>query len=272
MEIANRPIGITGASGFIGKHLTNLFNTVKIPYVEFTGDITLAKDVQEYFRMHRPGHIIHLAGKHLGTPEELLSVNCGGVINLLAASKEYSCEHILFSSSAAVYGNVHQLSGARESDTLAPNTLYGKSKVAAEHHILSAIKSGVKGTILRLGSVYGPNQTAGIIPALQHSIDTDRVVYYDQERPVVRQFIHVFDVCQVVHELLTDTFTGVVNVSSSEVYSLKDLADIMTSKYIFGRKHRPANTEYTDMRMDISTLQTVLGYQPTLSLREYLLQ
>ena len=272
MEIATRPIVVTGATGFIGKHLTGLFDTGNIPYVKFTGDITIEKEVQEFFRQHRPERIIHLAGKHTGSLRELQSVNVQGVLNILDAANQYACPHIIYASSAAVYGNVMQMPGAQETDQTAPNTPYGESKVEAERHIVAAGASGIRSTILRLGSVYGPGQTAGIIPTLTHSIQHDHVVYYDQVHPVFRHYIHVDDVCRVIISLLANSYTGVINLASNDMYSLKDLADILAQTQSFTRKHRASDTAYTDMRLDISLLRSISDYQPTLSQREYLLQ
>lgn len=273
MDVTPRPVGITGSSGFIGGHLVRACAAAGISTVLFQGDITKPDDVGLFFEKHQPDRIIHLAGVHSGTRKAFNGVNAIGTKNILRAAVSHRHPYILFASSAAVYGNVTKPAGAKESDPVRPNTPYGESKAAAEAHIRATVSdSTVRAAILRLGSVYGPGQTKGIIPVLTDSIRRSHVAEYDETHPVIRQFIHVSDVCRIILALLAQSFEGIVNVASDDVYDIAKLADILARSYTFRRVNRPVQTDYTDMRMNITKLRTRLGFQPAHSLASFLLQ
>ena len=83
-----------------------------------------------------------------------MEVNVEGARRLLEAASSAGVERIVYSSSAAVYGNVSGF--VKEDHPCNPASPYAKSKLLAERLYLEAYeKWGLRVTILRLGTVYG---------------------------------------------------------------------------------------------------------------------
>ncbi len=144
---------VTGAGGFVGRHLLRELSGYGHSVVAFdvafpqppeyaetavTGDIRDADAVDRLFVATRPDACVHLAAVSFvpsgeNTPERVLSVNVGGTRILLEAvrQKARACRVLLISSSQ-VYGPVQSPMPIPETAPLAPVTLYAASKVAAE--------------------------------------------------------------------------------------------------------------------------------------------
>jgi UDP-glucose 4-epimerase len=113
------------------------------------------------FLNERPDICIHLAAKtgvahSIGKTDEILDINVKGALNVLEAFNYSHVNNFVFASSAAVYGNVHELP-IKEDHTLKPLSTYGISKMLAEQHIASYQRSNkIQNTVsLRIFSAYG---------------------------------------------------------------------------------------------------------------------
>jgi len=86
--------------------------------------------------------------------EETRRVNVEGARSLLAVALSSGVERIVYSSSAAVYGDVSGL--VDETHPCRPSSPYAESKLLAEQLYLEAYRDhGLGVTVLRLGTVYG---------------------------------------------------------------------------------------------------------------------
>ena len=86
--------------------------------------------------------------------EETLEVNVEGVRRLLDIALRAGVERVIYSSSAAVYGNVSGI--VNEDHPCNPTSPYAESKLLAEKLYMEKFReAGLKVTILRLGTVYG---------------------------------------------------------------------------------------------------------------------
>ncbi len=152
---------VTGGCGFIGSHtvvellssgyevvvVDNLSNSKEVALervTQITGksvsfykadirDKTLLRDI---FAKESPEAVIHFAGlKAVGEsvekPLEYYENNIGGSFVLLEVMREYSCNTIVFSSSATVYGMHNPVPYVEEMPTSATNP-YGYTKVMIE--------------------------------------------------------------------------------------------------------------------------------------------
>lgn len=106
--------------------------------------------------------LYHLAGGVRGAGADTAEViNHEGTRHLLAALHatpgwRQDLRALVFSSSVAVYGDRSGL-WVDEQMPPHPNTLYGKSKVAAENILLAAAREeGLPARVVRVGAVYGP--------------------------------------------------------------------------------------------------------------------
>lgn len=180
---------ITGGTGFIGTHLTNLLNEVHPQAKVWNLDIVTPGTPNPVVKNYKPAV---REGEKLGstfiecdvrepigelpftpTPEDVLfnfaavhrtpghedieyfETNIRGAENVCAFAEKYGIKNIVFTSSIAPYGASEQL---KEETTLpTPNTPYGISKLVAEKIHMGWQKGGEgrKLTIVRPGVVFG---------------------------------------------------------------------------------------------------------------------
>lgn len=140
---------ITGGSGFAGsrivKGLQKEFELITPSHSCF--DITSADDIDAAIQKIRPDIILHLAaisntGYCQEHPEESLSVNVQGVVNIAAAAAKYGAKFVFFSSDQVYNGN-HETGLLSEDVPLSPENHYGVHKLMAEQRALQVCENSV---------------------------------------------------------------------------------------------------------------------------------
>ena len=148
---------ITGASGFLGRRAAAFYNdTYEICAPSRTElDITDPETVYAAFRRFRPHCVLHCAAvSDLGMcekdPKGSWRINVGGSRNMAAAAAEFSAKCLLCGSDQVYFGN--GIKGPHsEEEPIAPPTVYGREKKAAEEECLAVNPDCV---ILRLTWMY----------------------------------------------------------------------------------------------------------------------
>ncbi len=161
----------------------------------------------------RPEAVLHFAAKSLvgasqERPEEYWHVNVGGSLALLEAMRAADCRRIVFSSTAATYGEPDTVPIPETAPTRPTNT-YGASKLAVDHMLTSyAVAHGFAAVSLRYFNVAGAAFGLGerhatethLIPlALQVAAgERKSLAIYGDDYPTrdgtcVRDYIHVGD-------------------------------------------------------------------------------
>ncbi len=257
---------ITGGAGFIGSHVVDkaLDAGHKVVVVDdlSTGKMqNLSRDVKYYnidvadyllkeiFEKERPEGVIHLAAqisvsRSIDDPILDLRSNIQGTVNLLENCRRYHVCKVVFSSSAAVYGEPDYIP-IDEEHPLRPLSPYGLSKATAEGYFKFYHKYyGLEYTILRYSNVYGPRQDAcgegGVVAIFLHRLFNERapVIYGDGNQ--TRDFIYVEDIARANISALTRGH-GVFNISRNEEISINDL--LMTIKEILDFEVAPIYSE-----------------------------
>ena len=97
-------------------------------------------------------------------PEISYEKNIKATFNLLEAIRKSDVETILFTSSAAVYGDTEVIPTPEDFGPLIPISHYGSSKIACEGLISSYCHNyGIRGIIFRLANVIGSRSNHGVI-------------------------------------------------------------------------------------------------------------
>ena len=169
---------VTGGAGYIGAHVVRAFHDEGIeavvvddlssghrafvseetPFVH--GTILDTDLIRRTLRTHEVTGVMHIAGfKYAGVsverPLHTYDQNVTGTVSVLRAMQEEGVGHVVFSSSASVYGTPEE-EVVTESTRLAPESPYGQSKLIGEWLLADqGTAVGLRHTSLRYFNVVG---------------------------------------------------------------------------------------------------------------------
>jgi UDP-glucose 4-epimerase len=223
---------VTGAAGYIGSICSEVLLSRNHQVVAFDNlqeghraavppgalfvqvDLADRPQLDQVFSQHKIDAVMHFAGealvaKSVREPSTFYAANVGCGVNLLDAMVRHGVNKLIFSSTAATYGEP-QVVPIPEDHRQAPINPYGKSKLTFEQ-ILADYRSytGLKYVTLRYFNAAGASvergeahrQESHLIPRV---LDTGLGVYpvleifgHDYPTPdgsCVRDFVHVLDI------------------------------------------------------------------------------
>lgn len=241
---------VTGGAGFIGSHLTdallaeghavtildNLSTGTKDflnPAAEFIEADIRDRDALAFLRNGAFDVVYHEAAQtmvpaSIDDPYHDADENILGLLSLLEAARRGGVRKIIFSSSAAVYGDNPALP-LTEEETPAPASFYGLTKWMTEKYLsLYRTFYGLDYTVLRYSNVYGPRQGAhgegGVIYIFAKRLAEGKDLTVFGDGGQTRDFINVHDVAAANVAALTRGSGAVCNVSTETEISLNALA------------------------------------------------
>ncbi len=196
----------------------------------------------------RPEAVLHFAAKSLvgesqQRPELYWEHNVGGSLALLEAMRAADCRRIVFSSTAATYGEPEQVP-IREDAPTRPTNTYGATKLAVDAMLTSyATAYDFAAVSLRYFNVAGAAHGLGerhttethLIPiALQVAAGTrESMTIYGEDYPTpdgtcIRDYIHVSDLADAHLLALTAPQPGehrVYNLGNGTGFSVQQVVD-----------------------------------------------
>ena len=188
MDRGTRPsVLVTGGAGYIGAHTAKalheqgffpiVFDDLSLGYREAVqwgtfvhGDIRDTRALGEAIEAHGIKTVIHFAGlievgRSVIRPDLFWDVNVAGTISLLAALRGRGVDRLVFSSSAAVYGQGGRgpLETIPEDAPKAPASPYGDTKLACEWMIQAECRAyGLSAVALRYFNAAGADPSGQI--------------------------------------------------------------------------------------------------------------
>ena len=255
------------------------------------GDVRNYEELYKAIKKFKPDIVLDFASliivpESVEKPLEYYEVNTMGVLNLLKAMRDAGIYKLIFSSTAAVYGNPKKVP-IPEDAPLKPINPYGKSKLMAEELIKDAsVAYGIQYGILRYFNVAGAspdlkigdrhNTTSHLIPiVLQTALGIrPKMQIYGTDYPThdgtaIRDYIHVMDLADIHLKLIDYLFkTGksdIFNCGYGRGFSVKEV--INAAKKVVGKdfKVENANRRAGDppiLVADSSKLQKTLNWKP----------
>ena len=181
--------------------------------------------------------VFHLAAsvgnkRSLDNPVQDSNTNLIGTINILEGMLKHSVKKIVYSSSAAIFGELYTAS-IDENHILNPDSPYGVSKLSAEKMILAYSRIyNIVGICLRYFNIYGINQRydlyGNVIPIFmkQTLTGSSLTIYGDGEQ--TRDFVNVKDIAKAnLLAASSNKKTSVYNLGSGQSISINELSSLI---------------------------------------------
>jgi UDP-glucuronate 4-epimerase len=176
--------------------------------------------------------IVHLAAKagvrpSLENPNDYISVNVLGTLNIIEYAKDNGIKNIIFASSSSVYGINNNLPWHENDLDLKPISPYATSKISGE--LLGKTYSHIDGlnfTSLRFFTVYGPRQRPDLaINSFFSKIINSEPITVFGDGSSIRDYTFVSDIVNGICNLLNKNLSGynVFNFGSSNPIILNDM-------------------------------------------------
>ncbi|MCH9613874.1 MAG: UDP-glucose 4-epimerase [Chlamydiia bacterium] len=296
---------ITGGAGFIGSHVAKALKqaghlpivldsllkgheeSVKWgPFIK--ADLSDRNAIEKALKDHDIEAVIHMAAltnvrESFDLPDLYYTSNVCNTINLLTAMKACGIEHLIFSSTCAVYG-VPKEFPINEKTPLIPVNPYGKSKLMCEE-VFKDFK-GLKYVALRYFNAAGadPDGELGetnIPPAHLIPIVVDAALngtpfnlfgedHDTKDGTPVRDYIHVQDLSLAHIKALTYLIKGgeslTFNLGTGKPYSVKEVIEEVekqTGKKINIAMKPSHHGEPDHLECDYSYAEKILDWRPT---------
>ena len=299
----NKKVLITGATGFIGSHLTELcvkkgFDVAAfdrynpnnhwgwLEESKYKDDIeVILGDVRDYDSVSKAmkecNTVFHLAAL-IGIPYSYVSplayirTNVEGTYNVLEAAKQLGLENVLITSTSETYGTA-QYVPIDEKHPMVGQSPYSASKISADQLAISYYRSfGLPLKIVRPFNTYGPRQSArAVIPTIISQLLNGQEKIILGSLSPTRDLTFVKDTCTGFIEVhKSDKLIGeITNIGMNEEISIGNLAEKIAKimgkevKIIQDEKRfRPDASEVERLKCDNSKLLKHTSWKPKYTL------
>ena len=257
---------ITGASGFIGYHLSLLYlrkgfkvfgidnhsdgydvklkkwrNSQLIKNKNFIFskvDISSEKKLATYFNKFKKNKLDAVVNLAAGTgvrkstlfPNSYYESNLMGVLNLIKLSREFSVNSFVQASTSSVYGDSKEKSFKINSETSKPDSIYAASKKASEvllHAYYALYNQNI--TILRFFTVYGPCGRPDMAPFIfTEAAINERSINVFGTGKQKRDFTYVEDIVDGIYKSTKLKGLNYLNLGNNRPVSVNNLIKIIS--------------------------------------------
>lgn len=257
---------VTGGAGYIGSHMVRLLTSLGHIVVTFDdlsagfrdavlggefvqGSLHDKAALYALFSNDQFDAVVHFAGssvvgESVRDPAKYYQNNLTGTLNLLDSMREHGVNKIVFSSTAAIFGNP-QYVPIDEAHSQMPINPYGMTKWVIEQMLRDyAIAYGLRSVALRYFNAAGasPDAVLGerhepethliplVLRAAKGSLPALTVFGTDYDTPdgtCVRDYIHIEDLCEAhvlaLQHLMAGGESRAYNLGNGQGYSVKQV-------------------------------------------------
>ena len=304
VDFADRTVVVVGGAGYVGSVLVTrlldagaqvrvldqliydngsaLAHLLDNPRLQFTrGDLRTRRDLDQV--AYGATDIVLLASL-VGDPicqkypELAQDVNEAGTKRLIDRLDDWEIERCVFTSTCSNYGIHESASLATETSELNPQSLYARTKIAVEEHVLQT--SGLREactTVLRIATVYG------LSPRMRFDLTVSQFTralasgvplkVYDQD--TWRPYCHVRDISKAIMTVLG----APAELVDGEVFNVGDTGQQFTKRMIVDevRKHlgnvsveyQEGDTDPRNYRVSFEKIAERLGFDVDHTVQDY---
>lgn len=260
---------VCGGAGYIGSHmvahlLENNHNVVILDNLQtghkdailggkfYFGNLKDSNILDKIFTENKIDAVIDFAanslvGESVENPLKYFDNNIGSTISLLQSMNKYNVKYIVFSSTAATYGEPENVP-IQEHDKTFPTNPYGESKLAVEKILKWCDNAyGIKYTALRYFNACGAhingkigedhNPESHLIPIILQAAmgKRDKIMvfgddYNTEDGSCVRDYVHVSDLASAhllaLKRLQSGGESKIYNLGNGKGFSVKEVVEV----------------------------------------------
>jgi UDP-glucose 4-epimerase len=242
---------VTGGAGFIGSHIVEHFHkkaeivvldnlrsgfkhniaNFDVKFIEGSvADINKVKQA-----VAGVDYIFHLAAmisvpESMDKPNECVEINTNGTLNVLRAAADAGVKKLVFSSSAAIYGD-NPTVPKKEIMFPEPKSPYAVTKLDGEYYCkMFSTENWLKTASLRYFNVFGPRQDpksqyAAAVPIFIYKAVRNETITIFGDGSQTRDFIYVKDIAAANAHLATKSdYCGLCNAAYGNSITILELA------------------------------------------------
>jgi UDP-glucose 4-epimerase len=292
---------LTGGTGFIGRHLSASLCTARKAAVvrlvrnslhpdfdeqtDMVGDLGNSADVDQF--VAAGDVLIHLASTSnpRSSGRDAVADLEQNLLPTVRIFERFAIRqpggHVIFASSGGhMYSFDSPYQPRREEDPPQPQSNYAIHKLAAERYLERFCRiHGIAATVLRISNAYGDaiseKRAHGLIGIAMSTILTGRQMAVIDPLHSVRDYIHLFDICEVFKAVVAKPPSSgtlrLLNVGSGIGYSIAEVFKVIervTGRAVQWRDEIPADQPATWNVLDATRLSHLTGWRPRIALDE----
>jgi len=213
------------------------------------GEVGEREALRRVFQQHRPEAVMHFAalieaGESMRSPERYFRNNTASSLTLLECMLQHDCKRLVFSSTAALYGNPER-TPIQEDAPLVPTNAYGESKLLVERMLAWFHRiHGLRYASLRYFNAAGGAGALGedhqpeshLIPLVlqvaqgkRPSISIYGTDYATPDGTCIRDYVHVLDLASA-HVLALNALAArdqlIYNLGNGRGFSVRQVVEV----------------------------------------------
>jgi UDP-glucose 4-epimerase len=300
-----KTIVVTGCAGYIGSRFVEIFHN-RFPHVRIIGiddlstgtrekvlscvklytfSITETALVQKIFIEEKPELVFHFAAmprvqycqEH---PTETYETNVLGSSIIFEAAAIAGVRRVIFSSSAAVYGNAISFPVCEDTSLPQPISFYGLQKYAVEQiATLMCAHRNIDIACLRYFNVYGPGQNgsssyATVIARWLDALQSGKEIAIDGDGTQTRDFVYVDDVVEAniqaacAEKPLRGAACNIATGTEISLLDIKNKIEELSGKKLPVAYRPPRSGDIAHIKADIERARDMLHWEPKVTFEE----